>query len=79
MKSYQQLAKETCTTIADVRTMMRAAHKVYEPRCINRAEYAMVAVWHVGNAGTGCIGSGRTREAATVYALENNLQYAKVL
>ena len=79
MKSYQQLAEMTGATIDEVRTMMRNAHKVYEPRCVNYGEYAMVAVWRVGNAATGCIGSGYTRETAVVYALENNLQYAKIL
>lgn len=36
-------------TVADARTMMRAAHKVYEPRRVNYGEYTMIAVLALEN------------------------------
>lgn len=67
MKSFNEIAETTGTTIEDVRDAMRNAHKT-----IN-------GTWHVGNAGTGVIGAGETRQEAVIYALENNAQFVKVL
>lgn len=83
MKSYEELAAMTGTTVDEVRTMMRWAHQ--EDTIVRSAtggdyeHYELITIWCVGNAGTGCIGSGRTREEAVIYALEHNSQYAKVL
>lgn len=62
MRSYKELAEMTGTTVDEVRTMMRAARKVYKQRCVKPGEYELYTVWCVGISGTGCIGSGRTRE-----------------
>lgn len=80
MKSYKELAEMTGTTVDEVRTMMRTAYPVGVPEYNAMEDKSMIhTVWRVGNAGTGCIGSGRTREEAVIYALEHNSQYAKVL
>lgn len=80
MRSYKKIAEMTGTTVDEVRTMMRAAHPVGSPEYRAFSNKVMIhTVWHVGNAGTGCIGSGCTREEAVIYALEHNSQYAKVL
>lgn len=79
MRSYKKLAEITGTTVDEVRTMMRAARVIYNTRFIRPGKYERYAVWCVGNEGTGCIGSGSTREEAVIYALEHNSQFAKVL
>lgn len=80
MKSYKDIAEMTGTTVDEVRTMMRAAYPVGSPEYIASDDKSMIhTVWRVGNAATGCIGSGRTREEAVIYALEHNSQFAKVL
>ena len=80
MRSYKEIAEMTGTTIDEVRTMMRAASKKWEPRWnATHGGCDLVLLWSVGNAGTGCLGRGYTREEAVIYALENNLQYAEVL
>lgn len=80
MKSYKEIAEITGTTVDEVRTMMRAASPVGSPEYIASDDKSMIhTVWRVGNAATGCIGSGRTREEAVIYALEHNSQFAKVL
>ena len=84
MRSYKELAEMTGTTVDDVRTFMRVAttsdtergrrllrnQKCSEACCFN---------WVVGITATGCIGAGRTKEEAVIYALEHNSQYANVL
>lgn len=80
MRSYKEIAEMTGTTVDEVRTMMRAAHGVGSPEYRALSNKVMIhTVWRVGNAATGCIGSGYTREEAVIYALEHNLQFAKVL
>lgn len=80
MRSYKELAEMTGTTVDEVRTMIRAAYPVGSPEYIAADDKSMIhTVWRVGNAATGCIGSGRTREEAVIYALEHNSQFAKVL
>lgn len=80
MRSYKEIAEITGTTVDEVRTMMRAAYPVGSPEYRAIDNKSMIhTVWRVGNAGTGCIGSGFTREEAVIYALEHNLQFAKVL
>lgn len=70
----------TGTTVDEVRTMMRAACQVGLPEYIAIENKSMIhTAWRVGNAATGCIGSGCTREEAVIYALEHNSQFAKVL
>ena len=78
-RTYKEIAEMTGTTVDEVRTMMRSARKVYEPRCVKPGKYERYAVWCIGNAATGCIGRGSTREEAVIYALEHNSQFAKVL
>lgn len=80
MKSYKDIAEMTGTTVDEVQTMMRVAYQVGLPEYIAADDKSMIhTVWRVGNAATGCIGSGRTREEAVIYALEHNSQFAKVL
>ena len=80
MRPYKEIAEMTGTTVDEVRTMMRAAYPVGSPEYIAAADKSMIhTVWRVGNAATGCIGRGRTREEAVIYALEHNSQFAKVL
>lgn len=80
MRSYKEIAEMTGTTVDEVRTMMRAASKKWDPMWNATCDGCDLAlVWRVGNAATGCIGSGCTREEAVIYALEHNSQYAKVL
>lgn len=80
MRSYKELAEMTGTTVDEVRTMMRAAYPVGLPEYRAIDNKSMIhTVWRVGNAATGCIGSGCTREEAVIYALEHNSQFAKVL
>nr|DAM29461.1 MAG TPA: RNA polymerase sigma-H factor [Caudoviricetes sp.] len=79
MRSYKELAEMTGTTVDEVRAMMRSARKVHKQRCVKPVEYELYAVWCVGISGTGCIGSGSTREEAVIYALENNVQFAAFL
>ena len=80
MRSCKELAEMTGTTVDEARTMMRAAYPVgsTEYRAIDGKSMIHTA-WRVGNAVTGCIGSGCTREEAVIYALEHNSHYAKVL
>lgn len=83
MRSYKKkkkIAVMTGITVDEVRTMMRAAYPVGSPEYKQLSNKVMIhTVWRVGNAATGCIGSGYTREEAVIYALEHNLQFAKVL
>ena len=80
MRSYKDIAEMTGTTVDEVRTMMRAAYPVGVPEYKAIDNKSMIhPVWRVGNAATGCIGSGYTREEAVIYALEHNSQFAKVL
>ena len=80
MTSYKNIAETTGTTVDEVRTMMRAARKKWEPRLNATCDgYDLVLTWAVGNAGTGCLGRGYTREEAVIYALEHNSHYAKLL
>lgn len=80
MRSYEEIAEMTGTTVDEVRAMMRAAIKKWEPRWnATCGGCDLVMLWSVGNEGTGCIGSGCTREEAVIYALEHNSQFAKVL
>lgn len=67
MKSFKEIAAQTDTDIELVKDAMRNAHQTFS------------GVWHVGNAGTGIIGSGATRQEAVVYAIEHNAQFVKVL
>ena len=67
MKSSKEIAEQTGTDIELVRRAMWDAHQTYEGK------------WHVGNAGTGVIGAGDTRQEAVIYALEHNAQFIKVL
>lgn len=67
MKSFKEIAETTGTDIELVQDAMRNAHKT------------MSGAWHVGNAGTGVIGAGATRQEAVVYALTHNAQFVKVL
>lgn len=80
MRSCKEIAEITGTTVDEARTMMPAACPVGSPeyRAIDSKSMTHTA-WRVGNAVTGCIGSGFTREEAVIYALGHNSQYAKVL
>lgn len=80
MRSYKEIAEMTGTTVDEVRTMMRAAVKKWGPRWNATCDDCdLVMLWSVGNEVTGCIGSGRTREEAVIYALEHNSQLANML
>lgn len=67
MKSFKEIAEQTGADIELVRRAMWDAHQTYDGK------------WHVGNAGTGVIGAGDTRQEAVIYALEHNAQFIKVL
>ena len=67
MKSFKEIAEQTGADIELVRRAMWDAHQTYGGK------------WHVGNAGTGVIGAGDTRQEAVIYALEHNAQFIKVL
>lgn len=67
MKSFKEIAEQTGASIEDVRDAMRNAHQTFD------------GVWHVGNAGTGVIGAGDTRQDAVIYALKHNLHLVRVL
>ena len=80
MRSCKEIAEMTGTTVDEARTMMRAAYPVGSPEYRAIDGNSMIhTVWRVGNAVTGCIGSGCTREEAVIYALEHNSHYAKFL